>query len=251
MFKTISNGQSIHQYIPPHLKRMFYNNPAAVHASQNGIDPYGFSTDGLVLYAPLWAMKDSAFKSVDVCRHACSVVGALWRPNGRLLDGNDYIESTTPALNFTTGNFSGWAWVYPTTITGDSRMLLCRGSANTDGWYFNINTNGALFINTNQAANRASYSANGAAVINKWQLLGFTRIGTACAVWIDAVDATATAQAITNPATCARTLKVGVYDDKVTNPFIGVMGEFGVTSGALSEGEWMQLYQKTKWRYQS
>ena len=230
---------------------MFYNNPAAVHASQNGIDPYGFSTDGLVLYAPLWAMKDSAFKSVDVCRHTCSVVGALWRPNGRLLDGNDYIESTTPALNFTAGSFSVWVWVYPTTILGGSHILLCRGLSGNDGWYSQVTTTGTLEMVTNGAAAKQSYSNAGAVVINKWQLVGFTRSGTTGKVWVDSVDVTTTSATHGAITTSARTLKVGIYDDKASSPFIGIIGEFGVTSGALSAGEWMQLYQKTKWRYQS
>jgi len=68
---------------------MFYRNPnpKAKYASHNGYDPYGFSTNGLVLYLPLWALKGTAFRSVDAYRHTCTVTGTTWGPTGRYYDG--------------------------------------------------------------------------------------------------------------------------------------------------------------------
>jgi len=120
MLKTVSNGQSIHQYIPPHLRRIFYNNPAAIHASQNGKDSYGFPTEGLMLYLPLWALKGSGFKSTDAYRHSCAVTGAVWGSQGRTLDGDDYINPTYGATLYPTlATFMCWV-----KSTNDAGMVL-------------------------------------------------------------------------------------------------------------------------------
>ncbi len=86
---AVSNGKHIDAFIPPDLRDMFYRHPTRPYAWNNGLDPYGFTTNGLVLYLPLWALRDSAFNSVDAFKHTCTVTGALWQPDGRLFDGTD------------------------------------------------------------------------------------------------------------------------------------------------------------------
>jgi len=86
---AVSNGKHIDAFIPYHLRDMFYRHPTRPYAWNNGLDPYGFSTDGLVLYLPLWALKNSSFQSIDAYKHTCTVTGALWQPDGRLFDGSD------------------------------------------------------------------------------------------------------------------------------------------------------------------
>ncbi len=44
---------------------------------------------GLVLYLPLYELDGASFASKDAYRHLCTVTGALWRPQGRYLDGLD------------------------------------------------------------------------------------------------------------------------------------------------------------------
>ena len=87
----LSDGLSIDRFIPPQLRYMFYNNPTATakYRIGNGLDPYGFSTNGLVMYLPLWALKGGSFKSVDAYKHTCSVAGAIWKPDSRQFDGTD------------------------------------------------------------------------------------------------------------------------------------------------------------------
>ena len=89
---AVSNGKHIDAFIPPDLRDMFYRHPTRPYAWNNGLDPYGFLTEGLSLYLPLWALKDSAFKSVDANRYTATVTGALWQPDGRLFDGDDLIN---------------------------------------------------------------------------------------------------------------------------------------------------------------
>ena len=89
MRTPIIEGRSIEQFIPANLMGMFYKNaiPQYKYAIHDGYDPYGFSTEGLVLYLPLWALKDSAFKSVDAYKQTCTVATPTWQPDGRLFDG--------------------------------------------------------------------------------------------------------------------------------------------------------------------
>jgi len=103
---AVSNGKHIDAFIPYHLRDMFYRHPTRPYAWNNGLDPYGFSTDGLVLYLPLWALKDSTFKSVDAYKHTATVTGALWRPDGRDFDGADD-DITIPTATSISDIFDG------------------------------------------------------------------------------------------------------------------------------------------------
>jgi len=252
MLRTVSNGQSIHQYIPPDLRRMFYKNPARVHASQNGLDPYGFSTDGLVLYLPLWALKDSEFKSVDVYRHTCSVTGALWQPDGRLYGGgDDYIScGNASSLLFTSGAFSVLAWVYITDLTNHN-VIMQRGRYNLDGWRFLVNSTGDIYFDTSQTtpAVQSSKSAVGEVVVNTWYLLGATRDGASAIPYKNGVDVADTAGTHINPSTNSRNLLLGMRYDLSSNPFYGTMGEAWVYSRALTPTEMLNTYNTTAWRY--
>lgn len=88
MRTPIVDGQSIDRFIPAHLRKMFFKHamPEYKYAIHDGYAPYSFSTEGLVLYFPLWALKGSPIQSVDAYQHAGTVTGALWRPNGRDFD---------------------------------------------------------------------------------------------------------------------------------------------------------------------
>lgn len=74
MMQVLNEGRHIDRYIPRDLRGMFYRNLDSRNKYRvvDGYDPYGFSTNGLVLYLPLWALKDSAFKSVDAYKHTCT-----------------------------------------------------------------------------------------------------------------------------------------------------------------------------------
>ena len=73
-------------------------------AIHNGYWPNDIVTNGLVLNLPLHRYSGSRFKSVDPYQHLFTKTGALWTPDGDLLDGiDDKIESLNVAvLNITT-----------------------------------------------------------------------------------------------------------------------------------------------------
>ncbi|KKK51356.1 hypothetical protein LCGC14_3115780, partial [marine sediment metagenome] len=114
MRPTIIDGRSVDQFIPSHLREMFYNNPIPQYkyATHDGYDPYGFSTDELVLYLPLWALKGSTFKSVDAYEHVNTVAGALWKPNGRDFDGSDDMVTIPNAVSTELGGASGATFLF-------------------------------------------------------------------------------------------------------------------------------------------
>ena len=131
---VVTDGYTVDEYIPRHLREFFYKSsyPQYTYTTTNGYTPYDFSTNGLVLYLPLWALDGSPFKSVDAYRHVCSATNALWRPNGRDFNGiNAYL--VTPALaplQFGTGDFTISVWVNLDTVGGIAQNIV-RLSYNT------------------------------------------------------------------------------------------------------------------------
>ena len=131
---VVTDGYSIDRHIPLYLRDAFYKSPYPeyTYVTTNGYGPYDFSTQGLVLYLPLWALKGSAFKSVDDYKHTCSVQGALWTTNGRSFDNID--EKITipdaPSLQIS-GDMSFIAWVNQTGVrsAGYERTILTKRDA--------------------------------------------------------------------------------------------------------------------------
>ena len=258
MFRTVSNGQSIHQYIPPDLKRMFYKNPASIHASHNGLDPYGFSTEGLVLYLPLWALKDSAFKSVDPYGHTCTVTGALCGSTGRTFDGDDEISlspggSIPAAINFGNVNtYTVMAWAKITNKTA-SREIFTEGNSGDDDpiivfEYLQASAKWQ-FAHRDDASNVASCLSLGDPDADVWYLLtAVRRASNSFELFVDAVSQNTDATSV--GATTLNTANIGVLERIAkANYMIGTIGEVWVYNRALSAAEITHLYNKTKFRY--
>lgn len=257
MQTTISDGRSIDRYIPSHLRNMFYRNstPSMKYARHNGLDPYGFSTNGLVLYLPLWALKDSAFKSVDAYKRTTAVAGATWTPLGRDLSGDDqFLEiaaDSSTELNFTTGACSGMVWVKPDT-DDDSHILLNKGAVNVNGWWFELAGDATFVFRTSQdGANQAAVSLAAGYVKDVWNCLGFTSDAVNPLLYKSGVDNTTGVPAHTAPDSAATNkFLIGITDDETSRDVDGTIGEVWVWSRELSAGEMLHNYSCTKWRYQ-
>lgn len=115
----------IGHFVPPNLKREFYHGVKGhKHTKHDGYDPYGFPTNGLLLYLPLWALKGDSFKSVDRYKHTATVTDASWQPDGRLFTGDpDYIDTGFKALN-TGDNFTIGFWLKTTTARTGVKYLM-------------------------------------------------------------------------------------------------------------------------------
>ena len=252
MITPVVNGESIEQFIPVDLRSMFYHHaePKYKYAIQNGLDPYGFSTRGLVAYIPLWALKESSFKSVDAYKHTCTVTGALWRPNGRSFDGlNDKLDFGNPTVltNFTA--LTRLLWLKVVGFTGSARGIL-------DGSYA-AGTFGDMIITEGASDNFSIFVKNtGASVVSnviaytadKWLQIGYSWDGTNITYYKNGA-VSGTVDALNGTLACsARALLLG--DEGTRDNFGGEMGEFLIYNRALAAEEISYNYNSTVWRYQ-
>lgn len=113
--------------------------PLYVPAVSNGYAPDDFIIDSsLLLYLPLYLLKGSKFKSVDRSKHSCIVTGALWGPDGRALDGDDYITLPlviTSAMWQGTSDFTLGFVAKTTRFTTTNQIILALGQT-VEGWSY-------------------------------------------------------------------------------------------------------------------
>ncbi len=159
-----------------------------------------------------------------------AITGATWKrlPSGLWVlsfpGAANYIEVTAPAMNFTTGDFSILMWVKITSLA-ENRHLCIRGLYETDGYLFSCLSTGQIVFFTHQlAAHQTSSTDVGTILINNPYLIGMSRAGASVKIYVNGVDRTTTSGNHTNPTTSARTVKIGIYDDKVSEPMSGLMG---------------------------
>lgn len=272
MFKTVSNGQSIHQYIPPHLKRMFYRNPSFIHASHNGKDPYGFSTDGLVMYLPLFALEGSSFKSVDAYKHTCAVTGATWRPDGRSFSvGDDYIDLGSAFQSTFRGSSTIIMWVRPADgqPTSTEYFIGSLNATSEDGIRLGISSIrvGKLFGSYESNSNDAQAESDDiifTAGQQDWHCVAMVCNSTTAGeggVSLYAAGALLALQAGVKGDTTGVTFTDWTSDDElfigaqdfngaVTDDFYGRVGEVWLYDRALSAAELLHTHNSTLWRYQ-
>lgn len=256
MLHSRSNGQSIVDYIPPHLRNMFFKNPAYIHASHNGLDPYGFSTEVLVFYTPLWALKDSAFKSIDAYQHKCTVSNSLWGPDGRLFDGDDYIAVEDSAvLSFGNNPCSFGARINPTDAT--SFDILSKGTLAGREYSFSIDGNDKLALALFDVDN-----SNKIIAVSNAALTGYEGTWVHLFATYDGTDENGIILYVSGVAVASTNTEVGTYvamhnyGDAVMGRFMadgatyanGTIGEEWVYAKELSPAAVLRDYNTTKWR---
>jgi len=131
------------------------------------------------------------------------------------------IPAAHTQLNFIAEDFSVVMRVNmdDTTI---SRWLFIRGREIVDGWGIRMDAGGRVRAFTWQTpATQQSMTNPGDFVIATDYTVGLTRSGASCRIYRNGVDRTALPDVHINPLTCARSAKIGVYDNLVGNPFDG------------------------------
>ena len=105
-------------------------------------------------------------------------------------------------LNFTSGAFSGAAWIYPNAY--GNRWLMMKGAAET-GWGLWLSaTSPYLQFTTEQAGPTYQSTGGGASLaLNAWQFVAFTRSGAVGRVYLNGIDATTVSATHVNPASAA------------------------------------------------
>lgn len=255
------NGLGIDRFIPNDLRYMFYRNPDPKYkyAISNGYSPYDFSTEGLVLYLPLWALKGSTtFQSVDAYKHICTVVGALWQPDGRLFDGDDDIITQATLFDTAPLACTYLAWV---NISGDN------DGAGTQYVFQKDNVTGQDRINlgilSNGSGGNVDFATEGgdSGLVNAisvaritygtWAFIGgvYESGGNKNIVQLNATDALSAGNADTVSDGTAKEFNVGNLWT-ATSAVEGLVGEAWVYERALTAAERNFIRTTTMWRYQ-
>ena len=266
MLRTVSNGQSIHQYIPPDLRRMFYKNPARPHASNNGLDPYGFSTEGLVLYLPLWALNNggtNSIQSVDAYRHTGVVTGALWQPDGRHFVTDDAINiSGSSDFNFErTDAFAIEMWVKIATAASGDRLIAKQQSTNNRGYFVSCFTGGEInwtLINDDVPSQQTNIRSTGSITDNAWHHLVCQNLALAGGDATDVeiyIDKVLDVNTITNTLganTILTSATMSLASSRGTAGFLsdGIIGEVRFYNRSFAPAEVAHNRNATIWRYQ-
>jgi len=186
---------------------------------------------------PSYLKLDMAFaigagaKLMDKSRYRShgTISGADWADgaHGRCLDFNpatpSYVEipAAYTQLDFTSEDFSIIARI-KVDLTA-SRAIFARGVDRTDGWLWRVLSTGQMDFFTSQSGPRQrSYSHTGDIATDTWATVGLTREGTSVKLYGDGVALTMDfSDTHLDPATCARTAKIGIRNDLATNPFDG------------------------------
>ena len=153
------------------------------------------------------------------------------------------LAAASTALNFTTGSFSGAAWIYPDAY--GNRYMMDKSSA-TAGWgFWVVGTSPYLGFTTANAGPATQTTYGGANLqLSAWQLVGFTRSGATARIFHNGRDATVTPATHINPATAAAIdyyigtdvgAGAGWYDGRMWRP--------RVWKRALAAWEFLAMYE--------
>ena len=211
----------------------------------------------LVLFLPLYELDGTSFMDKSHYGHLATVTGALWRPDGRSFDGDDYINCGTADILRQTGAQSMFAWIKPTSwdgtpgIMGRGSMATSNTSQGGIGLFISA---GVLYLQHNDGVTSSNTASAFTLSLNTWQYVGFTWDGTTNAgglvFYLNEVADSKTcpvASIIANPTDddffkLGRRSSLGGY-------FYGTIGEGLHHSRVLTASEAQQTRLVTKWRY--
>ncbi len=178
-------------------------------------------------------------------RHHGTISGAQWATglHGAALDfiratpSYVEVEGDTSHLAFEAQSFSLVMRVnFDSPLS--STMLFCHGADRADGWYIEIGSNGVIDVVTNRSGSHPdTYAEAGTLVVSTWYTLGISRSGTSITIYRNGVDVTTSHGTHLDPVATARTLKIGIYDDKSTEPLNGIIEFCRLFGVALTASE--------------
>lgn len=267
MRTPIVEGRSIEQFIPKHLRRMFYNHavPEYKYAIHNGYDPYGFTTDGLVLYLPFWALKGSPFNSVDAYGHTCTVTAAAaWGLQGRTWDGANsllIVPDHAALQNIFDGGGSICVSINPTSDgEANAGQIFSKYTGGVSGYYIHNRNELAgvedlKFVYAFTGVDGEWTTRNREVTIGAWNDAVLTydsdNIANVPIIYVDALPVIVDTFAA---PTGARNSDVGdnvtIGNDSLqTRTFDGVIGEVRIYNRVLTQADITHNFNCTKWRY--
>jgi len=260
MITPVIDGRSIDHFVPANLRDMFYRHPMPEYkyAIHDGYDPYGFSTEGLVLYLPLWALKGDSIKSVDAYKHTGTVTGASWRPNGRYFDGTDDRIMCGNIAQFQferTDPFSLECWFRTADAGLQVLMSKHRVTVSALGYQALIN-GGGILLSLMNGDNRCYISAGSGLDDDVFHHLVCTLSGSGIAsgshIYVDSAHQTPNViDDDLGANTILNTEEFQISGREGNNDLLtGYAGEVRIYNKVLTATEVQLNYNATKWRYQ-
>src|SRR3990167_7681164 len=190
----------------------------------------------LVLYLPLWKLDGSSFMSKDAYGHLCTVTGATWSKQGRIVDGTDDklalsdTDASSP-LNFTTSDFTLEMWLKFDDLDG-IQVLWSKGVNADTGYYFDKRSDGggSIYVSTDTVGVTTNGTFITGILALTWTHLFIVKKGTTVTVYkgltTGGLTAYTSAVVFQNPESSIQASKWGVYGtEAVGNWFDGGMGE--------------------------
>jgi len=148
----------------------------------------------------------------------------------------------TADLDYTAGAFSLATWINYESV--GFRFLMCRGVEDADGWIWAIDTDSALWLETNQAgAHQHSTSAIGAVPLATWTFLTTVRSGANVYHYINGALSLGTAGVHVDPLTAARELHIGINDAEAAGFMDGALWRPRIWSTALGATTIAKIYE--------
>lgn len=157
-----------------------------------------------------------------------------------------YIEipSSHTQLDFTSEELSIVARIKFDVWGFGARVIFCRGENNTDGYLLYGMQQFLVFATFQSGASQESDSYSDLLVGNSYTT-GLSRSGATDILFcINGVDRTSIVNPHTDPTTCSRSAKIGIWDDKSSFPFDGKMEFLYIFGGiALSTSEHKAIHE--------
>lgn len=216
---------------------------------------------GLVLYLPLWELHGASSISKDKHGHQCTVTGALWTPQGRLLDGVDDEMSCGTSVwefKFGMGSFTIEGWAKSLGVSGGvgtaPALFGVKAQGTTSRYALQIEDDGDVyFVAIDDGGNEVRGSRSAGMndndwhhlmmIVNRASNLGYVlndgeQVGTAFNLSLLTGDISPQGEAVSGAA---------VFGGSCN--FNGYIGEVRLYNRALSVLEGQRNYLATKRRY--
>lgn len=161
------------------------------------------------------------------------------------------------AFNYTTQDFSFSYWVYlesyTTSVANQGPIPFYKGGYQSKGYYHSIQSAnpGLVTFATNQAgAVQTTFTAVGAVPIQTWKNVTITRSGASARIYINGIDATASAGTHLDPTTSTDNFVIGYYGSGVGSIYSDMrISCFTGYSRALTAAEISQNFNALRGRF--
>lgn len=143
------------------------------------------------------------------------------------VSGGAYITTGANSAWLWTGDFTWETWVYPTTISGDYRAILCDSTR--DHFNFLLTPAGALTLSINGNGSPILASANGVITTGSWQHVAICRNAGTLTFYVNGVSV-ASGSVGGNLGSSSLSWYIGYRANDGSHPFIGYFDEIALWS---------------------